>query len=482
MPLVISKSKILCTLGPSSDKAEQIEKLIAAGMNCVRINFSHGTEEDKTTLFERVRQANPTLAILCDIQGPKIRIGEVEEGVILRRGASFILTTEPVIGDWHRVSVSYANLPKEVKKGEMIFINDGIVGLEILGIEKTEIHCKVLNGGPIYTRKGLNLPSTELGLRVPTEKDIHDLALIAKLNPAFLAASFVGSAEDVTTIRHILASHNNLQTKIIAKIERPIAVENFDEILQASDGIMVARGDLGVELRPEEVPFIQKEMVKKCNQVGKPVIVATQMLESMVKTPIPTRAEVSDVYNAINDGADCVMLSAETASGDFPTEAVKVMRRIIRNAEEHLSPRDPGRYDAHNQSIPELLGHLVHDACEQLMHEGYGRGKILCLTQSGFTARMISKFRPRLPIVAVTQNQHTAREMNIYWGVQPLYMPKIMEQSNRASRIRLIWEECRKHNLVDDDETLVLVGDFFDLTHRTNMITLMRSTEIALLD
>lgn len=236
-----SKSKILCTLGPSSSSTETILKLREEGMNCVRINFSHGTDKDKLDLVKRVRAADDQLAILCDIQGPKIRIGQVKEGVILHRGFPFILTTEEVLGDRDRVSISYKDLPKEVKPGELVYINDGIVGLEIVRVEGNEIHCMILNGGPIYTRKGLNLPSTELGLRVPTEKDIKDLELIAKLNPAYLAASFVGSAEDVTTIRHILASHHNQETQIIAKIERPIAVENFEQILEVADGIMVAQ-------------------------------------------------------------------------------------------------------------------------------------------------------------------------------------------------------------------------------------------------
>ena len=474
-----TQSKILCTLGPASSSLEMIRNLRNAGMDCVRINFSHGTKDDKQGLVDRIKEADPTLAILCDIQGPKLRIGEVGEGgVILERGNRLVLTTDEVMGNEERVSISYKELPNEVQVGELIFINDGIICLEVFEVQGSEIRCEILTGGAISSRKGMNLPSTKIALKVPTPKDVEDLKLIAELNPAYVAASFVGEASDVNTIRHILQSHGNFTTRIIAKIERPVAVDNFNKIIQVADGIMVARGDLGVELKPEEVPFVQKEMIKQCNWLGKPVIVATQMLESMIKAPVPTRAEVSDVYNAIGDGADCVMLSAETASGDHPIEAVKVMRRIIHNSEAHLPLRNPDFYNAHSHAMPEVLGHLVHDACLQLKSQGYGQGKILCLTKSGFTARMISKYRPSMPIIAVTHEERSFLEMSILWGVRPLLLVGLEKLGRTRERIHAVVEECLRLGWLDEKETVIMVGDFFDLGRSANQISLFQPQEL----
>ncbi|OGG96672.1 MAG: pyruvate kinase [Candidatus Lambdaproteobacteria bacterium RIFOXYD2_FULL_50_16] len=475
----LTKSKILCTLGPSTNTPESIAELRDLGMNMVRINFSHGTEKEKTKLFQMVRAVSPDIGILCDIQGPKIRIGDVQEGgALLKRGQRFILTTKKVMGNDEKVTFSYKPFPKEVKVGERVFINDGIICLEVLNIKGEEVHCRVLTGGFIYSRKGVNLPTTKIGLRVPTEKDIEDLKLIAKLDPAYVAASFVGSAEDVETIRHILASYGNDRIKIISKIERPIAVDNFDEILAASDGIMVARGDLGVELLPEEVPPLQKSMIRKCNTQGKPVIVATQMLESMVKAPIPTRAEVSDVYNAIEDGADCVMLSAETASGEFPTEAVWVMERIIRNSEEHLPERDPHWYDSKEETVSEIIGHLTHHACQQLKDRFKQPGKIICLTRSGYTARMISKYRPPFQIFAVTPDQRASQEMRLLWGVESVYLPELEEAAKTMTRVQTAIQACCERGYVKASDRVIVVGDFMRLATQTNMVSILRVGDV----
>ncbi|MDT8446626.1 MAG: pyruvate kinase [bacterium] len=478
-PELLTKSKILCTLGPSTNEPDEIRALFEQGMDLVRINFSHGDAESKLRLIENVRSVHPGIAVLCDIQGPKIRIGEVQEGgALLKRGQKFILTTKSVLGDENHVTISYDPFPKEVSEGDRIFINDGIVCLEALNIKETEVHCRVLTGGTIYTRKGVNLPTTKLSLRVPTEKDIEDLKLIARLNPAYLAASFVGDAEDVETIRHILASYGNTRIKIIAKIERPIAVENFDEILEASDGIMVARGDLGVEMPPEEVPPIQKMMIKKCNTVGKPIIVATQMLESMTKAPIPTRAEVSDVYNAIEDGADCVMLSAETASGEFPAEAVFTMERIIRISESHLPERNPDDYDSKEDTVSEVIGHLTHQACKQLASRANGQGKIICLTRSGYTARMVSKYRPPFPILALTPDEHACREMRLLWAVEPIHLPELEQAAKTLNRIKTAIVACHKMGYLDPEEKVVVVGDFFNLPSQTNMVSILKVGDV----
>ena len=427
-PTRLVKSKILCTLGPSSRTEAEIGALYEQGMDMVRINFSHGSPEEKRELFATVKAVDPNLAILCDIQGPKIRIGEVKAGgALLRRGTQFTLTTEEVMGDETKATISYKPFPAEVKTGERVFINDGIVCLEVLQIKGKEVVCKVLSGGTIFTRKGVNLPTTKLSLRVPTEKDTVD-----------------------------------------------IAVDNFEEILAASDGIMVARGDLGGELPAEQVPPIQKEMIRRCNIAGKPIIVATQMLESMTKAPIATRAEVSDVYNAIADGADCVMLSAETASGEFPTEAVFTMERIIMVSEDHLAQRNPDWYDSKEDTVSEVIGHLTPQTCKQLIERGNGAaGKIICLTRSGHTARMVSKYRPPFPILALTPDARAAQEMKLLWGVAPFHMPELAESAQTLSRIHTAIQACYDRGFLTPTEKVIVVGDFFNLPSQTNMVSIL---------
>jgi len=479
-PTRLTKSKILCTLGPASCSVAEVQTLFDQGMDLARINFSHGNADEKRELFDVVKAVNPTIAILCDIQGPKIRIGEVQKGgAILKRGEMFNLTIEDVVGDETQATITYPEFLKEVKVGDRVFINDGIVCLEVLYIRETLAKCKILTGGAIYTRKGVNLPNTEISLRVPTDKDIDDLKLIAELDPAYLAASFVGNADDVETIRHILASYGNESIKIISKIERPIAVENFREILAVSDGIMVARGDLGVELAAEDVPPVQKEMIRLCNIAGKPIIVATQMLESMTKAPIPTRAEVSDVYNAIEDGADCVMLSAETASGEFPAEAVFTMERIIKVSEDKLPERNPDWYDSKENTISEVIGHLTHQACKQLLSRGNGEGgKIICLTRSGYTARMVSKYRPPFPIFALTPDRRASQEMRLLWAVEPIYLPELDDAAKTLNRIYTAISACYKLGFLTDSERVIVVGDFFNLPSQTNMVSILNVGDI----
>lgn len=475
----ITKSKIICTLGPASNTREQIKMLIDSGMDCARINFSHGTEAEKSTLFKNIRNADDRLAIMCDIQGPKIRIGEViEGGVNLQSGAKIIVTTEDIVSDDKKIAISYDQLHKEIKTGELIFINDGIVCLAVDTIKGTEMHCKILSGGYISSRKGVNLPSTKISLTVPTVKDIEDLKLIAELDPEYVAASFVGTKEDVLSVKDILAKNGNDTIKIISKIERPIALDNFDAILEASDAIMVARGDLGVELPPEKVLPVQKEMIRKSNIAGKPIIVATQMLESMVKSPVPTRAEVSDVFNAIEDGADAVMLSAETASGDFPKEAVKIMERIIRVSESLIPRRNPDEYDSEDETIAEIIGHLVFSACKEFSDMEYEKGKIICLTRSGYTARMISKYRPQLPIFGITSDLNTARDLRLVWGVEPVLLPRLKKADKTISRIRIAVDACLKRNYIEEAEKLIIAGNFFNFPSQTNMVSIFTADDV----
>lgn len=479
MTETLTKSKILCTLGPASSRAEMIKKLAEKGMDCARINFSHGTMEAKTALFNLIREVDPHLAILCDIQGPKIRIGKVKESIItLTTGQNFIITTDDIEGDQNKVSISYLPLPQEIKIGELIYINDGIVCLQVVEVTDNNIHTKVLSGGHISSRKGVNLPTTKISLKVPTEKDIEDLKLIAKLSPEYVAISFVSQGDDIITVRNILSAHGNEQIKIIAKIERPIAVDNFEGILQEADGIMVARGDLGVELPLEQVLPVQKRIIRQGNIVGKPVIVATQMLESMVKAPIPTRAETSDIFNAIEDGADAVMLSAETASGDFPLEAVSIMERIIRVSEGLIPRRNPEDYDSHNGSISEIIGHLVYTACQEFADLKYEGGKIICLTNSGYTASLIAKYRPSLPILGITSNPKTAKTLRLIWGVEPILLPEINTVNNTLTRFKIAVKECLKRNLINQDEMLIVAGNLLSLPSQTNMLSIVKTEDI----
>jgi len=465
-------------MGPSCYTPEQIRCLADLGMDCTRINFSHGSHEDKIKIFENVRQADDRLAILCDIQGPKIRIGKVEgDGVLLKQGKSIIVTTAPVEGNKDIINISYEKLPQEASPGDLIFINDGLVCLEIKEIHEEQLRCDILTGGFISTKKGVNLPSTKISLKVPTEKDVEDLKLIAKLNPEYVAISFVNDANDVATIRQILADAGNSNIKLIAKIERPFALDNFDQILKESDGIMIARGDLGVEIAAEDVQPVQKTLIRKCNIAGKPVIVATQMLESMTHAPTPTRAEVSDVYNAIDDGADAVMLSAETASGKFPEKAVAMMERIIRSAEQHMTHANPDDLDGPQRTRSELIGHLVFSTCKDLSE--YSSGKIICLTKSGYSARMISKYRPYFGIFGITDTKKSAREMRMTWGVEPLVLPQLKDVISNIDRIRLAAEECYDQNFIGGDDKIIVTGNnFFNFDQETNMICIFDLHEL----
>ncbi|MBF0449472.1 MAG: pyruvate kinase [Candidatus Magnetomorum sp.] len=476
--LSITQSKIICTLGPSCHTAEQIRRLADIGMDCTRINFSHGSHEDKIQIFENVRKADDRLAILCDIQGPKIRIGTVEApGVHLKQGETITVTTDPVEGNKECINISYEKLPDEAKPGDLIYINDGLVCLKVVKIEGNKLRCNILTGGFISTKKGVNLPSTKISLTVPTEKDIEDLKLIAKLNPEYVAISFVNDDQDILTIRKILTDAGNPTIKLIAKIERPFALENFDRILSVSDGIMVARGDLGVEIAPEDVQPVQKSLIKKCNIVGKPVIVATQMLESMTHAPTPTRAEVSDVYNAIADGADAVMLSAETASGQFPEKAVAMMERIIRSAETHMPHTNPDEIDSSKRTHSELIGHLVFSACKDL--SAHSSGKIICLTKSGYSSRMISKYRPYFPIFGITDTKKYAREMRINWGVEPVVIQELENAKSNIDRIKMAIEECYRRDFIGDSDKIIVTGNnFFNFQQETNMFCIFDLNDI----
>ncbi|GIQ69857.1 pyruvate kinase [Xylanibacillus composti] len=416
------KTKIVCTIGPSSEALDMTKKLIEAGMNVARLNFSHGDFEEHGNRIKNIRIAckelNKTVAILLDTKGPEIRTGKLkEEPIDLVQGEQLILTTEEILGDASRLSVTYENLPKDVEVGSTILIDDGLIGLTVEKVEGTEIYCRIVNGGQIKSKKGVNVPGVRISLPGITEKDANDIIFGIEQGIDFIAASFVRKASDVLEIRELLEKHNASHIQIISKIENQEGVDNLDEILEVSDGLMVARGDLGVEIPAEQVPLVQKQMIKKCNLVGKPVITATQMLDSMQRNPRPTRAEASDVANAIFDGTDAIMLSGETAAGKYPVESVETMSRIAESAESALEYREifVKQSLAQQTTVTEAISQAVANSALDLNAQA-----IITSTERGFTARMVSKYRPKAPVVAVTPNADVMRRLCLAWGVIPV--------------------------------------------------------------
>jgi pyruvate kinase len=416
------KTKIVCTIGPASESVEMLKKMVEAGMNVARLNFSHGDFEEHGARIRNIRQASQEtgkiVAILLDTKGPEIRTGKLkEEPIELKQGDHLILTTEEILGDASKISVTYADLPKDVSVGSTILIDDGLIGLKVLAIRGNEIDCYISNGGPIKSKKGVNVPGVRIKLPGITEKDKKDIVFGIEQGVDFIAASFVRKASDVIEIRELLEIHQASQIQIISKIENQEGVDNLDEILKVSDGLMVARGDLGVEIPAENVPIVQKQMIKKCNNVSKPVITATMMLDSMQRNPRPTRAEASDVANAVFDGTDAVMLSGETAAGKYPMESIVTMSRIAERAEEALEYREifVRRAEAQQTSVTESISQAVANAALELNARA-----ILTPTESGYTARMVSKYRPKCPIIAVTPQDYILRRLSLVWGVYPV--------------------------------------------------------------
>lgn len=416
------KTKIVCTLGPATNDVEIMKQLIHNGMDAARINFSHGTYETHAETIANLKQAreelNAPIPLILDTKGPEIRVKTFKEDKVrLEEDATFTLTTREVEGDVNIVSVTYADLPKDVHRGSRILIDDGLIELKVEDITETDVVCKVVNGGVVKSRKGVNLPGVEVNLPSLMEKDIEDLKFGVENGFDIVAASFIRSAEDVLKIRRVLEENGGGQMHIISKIENQQGVENIDKILEASDGIMVARGDLGVEIPPEEVPLVQKILIAKANRIGKPVITATQMLESMVHSPRPTRAEANDVANAIFDGSDAIMLSGETAAGAYPLEAVATMARIALKAESAVdyaaklaNTTEPARVNITNA--------ISMAACATAAE--LKTAAITTVTKSGFTARMISRYRPACPLIASTSDETVWRQMNLIWGCKPM--------------------------------------------------------------
>ena len=449
----IKKTKIVCTLGPASEKEEVLRELIKSGLNVCRLNFSHGSHEEhkgRMDLVKKIREelGQPT-AILLDTKGPEIRTGQFDAPeVFLEEGQTFTITMKDVMGNKEICTVSYKGLANDVKPGDTILIDDGLVGLTVKEVNNDDIVCEVQNSGIVKNHKGVNVPGVKVNLPAITDKDRSDIEFGIEQGIDFIAASFVRKVSDVLAIREILEANNAEHIKIISKIENQEGVENLDEIIEVSDGIMVARGDLGVEIPTEEIPVVQKLMIKKCNEAGKPVITATQMLDSMMRNPRPTRAEVTDVANAIYDGTDAIMLSGETAAGKYPIEAVKTMATIAKRAEETMR----NRRDKINKS-KNVTDAISYATCTTAMD--LEARAILSSTASGHTARMVSKFRPDCPIVATTSNESVRRQLALTWGVLPLMREK---SANIDQVIVNSIEAAKTSNYVSKDDVVVITA------------------------
>ena len=453
----IRKTKIICTMGPSTEKEGVLEKLMLAGMNVARFNFSHGDHEEQLGRLTKLRETREKLglpvAALLDTKGPEIRLREFAEGkVMLEAGQTFTLTTEEVVGDENRVSISYKDLPKDVSVGTHILIDDGLIAMTVKEVTDQDIVCEVINGGKVSNKKGVNVPNVELYMDYISTKDYKDIVFAVKEDFDFIAASFVRTAADVKQLRDILHEHGGDQIKIIAKIENNQGIQNIDQIIDAADGIMVARGDMGVEIPIEEVPIIQKMIIKKAYHAGKVVVTATQMLDSMMSHPRPTRAEATDVANAIYDGTSAIMLSGETAAGDYPVEAVETMVRIALRTEADINYISRLRARNTNEK-PSITDAISHTAC--LMAGDLNATSIVTVTKSGRTARMISKYRPQSPVIGGCISDKVCRQLNLSWGVIPL---KIEEKQDADELFDHALERSKEAGLIQEGDTVVLTA------------------------
>jgi pyruvate kinase len=458
------RTKIVCTIGPATNSEERLEQLMLAGMNVARLNFSHGMQEEHALVIERIRTISArlgcTVAILQDLQGPKIRTGSLqgEQPVRLLDDAYLTITTDDVVGTAERVSTTYQQLPQDVKPGDCILIDDGLLELLVLDSTETDVRCQVVHGGWLKEHKGINLPGVAVTAPALTEKDCSDLQFGIRHGVDYVALSFVRKPEDIRECRKLMhhyqaelsgnSRRSSLDIPLIAKLEKPEAIERLDEILHEADGIMIARGDLGVEMAPEKVPLIQKRIIAKCNELGLPVITATQMLESMINNSRPTRAEVTDVSNAIVDGTDAIMLSAETATGAYPIEAVQMMVRIALETErEDRTAHQPPR-----QRLTQ--GHAVSHAARALSEDTSVKA-IIVFTLTGRSAHLISKDRPRRPILAYTPSEWVYRRLALWWGIWPhcIELAGTIEELFEAVEQRL-----QDDNLIHKGEHIVIMG------------------------
>ena len=465
----MKKTKIVCTLGPAVDDFKVLSRLCKSGMDVARFNFSHGdydSQQKRIDVFKEVRnELNLPIPMMLDTKGPEIRIGTFEnDQAILNDGSLFTLMHDACEGTSSMVYVNYEHLYEDVLPGSTILINDGLIELEVIEIVDKNIKCRIIHGGKLTNRKSVNVPGLKLNLPLLTEKDRNDIIFGIQNGFEIIAASFVRKPEDILAIREVLKENHAENIKIISKIENQEGVDNFDEILKVSDGIMVARGDLGVEIAMERVPTLQKIFIEKCNQQGKIVIVATQMLESMTVNPRPTRAEVNDVANAVFDGASCVMLSGEVAMGNYPVESVKTMAQIVQTTESEIDYWEKLSRIQSNSLIDKksnlIVGHALCDVAMQSHAEA-----IFSLSAGGHTPMAISSFKPNCPIYAITPNMNTARQLNAVWGITPIF---VKESDSSQEMIKEGLRIAKENNYISDGQTVV-IGESDTYTKTSNI-------------
>ncbi|MDE6204165.1 MAG: pyruvate kinase, partial [Lachnospiraceae bacterium] len=463
------KTKIICTIGPASESEEKLRELMLAGMNVARFNFSHGTHEEHKKKFDRVIKASNELGIqvatMLDTKGPEIRLRDVEGGKVeLVTGQKFILTTEEILGNSEKAAITYKNLKDDISVGTTILIDDGLIEMVVDAIEETDIICTVVNGGPISNHKGVNVPGAVLSMPYISDVDRSDIMFGCDMGFDFLAASFVRCKEDILEVRKILEEHNS-HMKIIAKIENMQGIHNLEEILTVSDGIMVARGDMGVEIPMEEVPVMQKRMIKMAEAQGKHVITATQMLESMIKNPRPTRAETTDIANAIYDGTTAIMLSGESAAGLYPVEAVKTMDKIARRTEEDIDYNGRMKRRQHVEDV-DITTAISHATCTTAMD--LKAAAIITVTISGFTAGMIARYKPKCPIIACSVSPKICRQLSLSWGVTPVWIARESSAEDLFDEAVRAAEEAGY--IKKGDKVVLTAGVPLGISGKTNMI------------
>ncbi|WP_091156978.1 pyruvate kinase [Mucilaginibacter pineti] len=464
MKLYYNRTKIVATMGPASAKKEVLLAMIKAGVNVCRLNFSHGRPEDHKAVIDTIREINEeyktNVGILADLQGPKIRIGLVKDGGIhLVNGTHIKITTQECIGNDEQIYITYDTFPQDVQANEIILLDDGKLQLRVLETNKIDtVICEVVHGGILTSRKGVNLPNTKVSIPSLTEEDLINLQFALKYDVEWIGLSFVRTGQDIIELKHIIAQSGSA-ARVIAKVEKPEAIDNIDEIIAATDGVMVARGDLGVEMPLEEVPLLQKMIARKCRAASKPVIVATQMLESMITTPRPTRAEVNDVANSVLDGADAVMLSGETSVGEFPVIVIETMAKIVRNVEELGYPFNASKAD---NVDPASANYLSNALCESAVHiaEHTNAVGIVSMTTSGYTAFQISSHRPKASTYIFTSNKQLLNALSLVWGVRSFFYDKLESTDQTISDVNTILKA----------EDLIKTGDVVINTAATPII------------
>jgi pyruvate kinase len=482
-----TKSKIIATIGPATSKRSILKNIIEAGVDVCRLNFSHGTHDVHATTYDLIRKVSDEVAILADLSGPKIRIGEVEDGTVLKKGDQFILSADyDLIGNSSKAGLNYPKLPSEVKKGNKIFIADGMLKLEVIKSDEQEIVSKILEGGKLSSRKGVNVPGAKISLYAPTEKDLDDIEFCTKLGVDFFAASFVRRPDDIAKIRETttrLSSKaieiegydpidlGSKRIPIISKIEHEDALVTYDEILNVTDGVMIARGDLGIEMSPEEVPLIQKDLIERANKAGIVSVVATEMLESMTFNPRPTRAEASDVANAILDGADAVMLSGETATGKYPVVTVRYMDQIILHAERSVKEREPSWIAEAERTKSEAIAYAACKAADIV-----NANTILAITRYGATPRIISKYRPKQHLVVATPYLDVVRQLQVVWGVAAITMP-VARTTDEMIYAAIV--AAQKRGLIEEiEEIVVVLGTLLGFPASTNTVQILSGFDV----